>query len=195
MRELKRSLDRASPGTGPQLHATYGITGVPMQSIIYNRFISDTYKFHGVTTGNAMEEMPFIKRASYFYKTKLYPGIAWCFVRECCATGGGIAIGPYANEAFVEAIGNNDYPRLYKFGSGLACGAMTAFLTQWIHNTALKAGAMAELGKEKPTTIAAFRRVFAEQGFSMVYRNYPQRMLLISIASAVLNMCDIFRDL
>lgn len=193
MRKCKRSLDRVSPNTGPlNSMVSYGITGVPMQSIMYNKYISDVYTFHGVT--QAQKKLQPSQVAMNFYRTKLYPGIFWCFLRESCATGGGIAAGPYANALLVDFLGNNDYPKTYKFVCGLGCGAVTAGLTQWMHNTALTAGTMAEIGKEKPTTVAAFRKTISELGMSMFYQNYGRRMFVIAAASAVLNMCDIFRD-
>ena len=189
MRWLKYRLDDASPGTKPlNTMVAYGTTGVPFQSVLYNQCIGDIYKFHGLSPpqlgGASLAE----KAKTLFWK-KVYPGIAWCFCRESCATGGALVLGPALMPIYEPYLG--EYPTLHRFTSGLTAGACTAFLTQWLHNTCLTAGSMAEMG-EDPATFAVLRRTYENLGTSMVYRNYGRRMIVIACASASLNVFPLF---
>ena len=190
MRTMKHKLDEISPETKSlNTMVSYGSTGVPFQSILYNKCISDIYKFHNKSApGNP--GATWAESAKALYWTKVYPGIAWCFVRESCATGGALVLGPKIKPYVRQALGEENETAC-RFVSGLCAGACTAFLTQWIHNTALTAGAMAELG-EKATTRASFTKAVNQLGTSIVYKNYGKRLLVIACASAVLNVFQIF---
>ena len=190
MRALKFRLDDASPTTQPlNTMVAYGTTGVPFQSLLYNQCISDIYKHHNASPpalgGSGLAE----QAKSLFWK-KVYPGIAWCFIRECCATGGALVLGPKIAPHYEKIIGE-DKPVLVRFAGGLTAGACTAFLTQWLHNTCLTAGSMSEMG-ENPTTGAVIKRAYENMGTSMFYKNYARRMMVIACASASLNVFTLF---
>jgi len=189
MREVKLSLDQYLPSSLSTMLA-YGLTGVPFQSVIYNTLISDTYKFHtGQAAGVNLREMA----------RGVMPGIVWCFIRECCATGGGLYFGPILKQKVVSELeerGKAMPPELaLRFSSGLVCGAFCALGTQWLHNATLTAGRMAAVGDTKGAphyTMSSMRGAYAELGGKMFYLNYPQRMMVIAGASAMLNLLDIF---
>merc|ERR1712032_121997 len=82
-----------------------------------------------------------------------------------------------------------------RFGCGLIAGAFCALGTQWLHNATLTAGRLAAMNEtvEAPHyTLVSMRRVYAELGMKMFYLNFPQRMVVIGGASAVLNLTNIF---
>eukprot|EP01061_Rhynchopus_euleeides_P017073 TRINITY_DN28453_c0_g1_i1.p2 TRINITY_DN28453_c0_g1~~TRINITY_DN28453_c0_g1_i1.p2 ORF type:complete len:294 (+),score=92.70 TRINITY_DN28453_c0_g1_i1:84-884(+) len=190
MRTLKFKLDDISPGTASlNTMVSYGTTGVPFQSVLYNQCISDIYKYHNASPPQ-LGGSTFADQAKSLFWKKVYPGIAWCFLRECCATGGALVLGPMLSPKYTELIGD-DYPVFVRFAGGLTAGACTAFLTQWLHNTCLTAGSMAEMG-ENPTTGAVIRRTYQNLGPSMIYRNYGRRMMVIACASASLNVFQLF---
>jgi len=191
LREMKMWMDESvSPSTpGMNTMFAYGVTGVPMQSVLYNRLISDVYHHHNASPPTS--QLSGMAAVKDFYAKRIAPGIVWTFFRECGATGGGLVLGPDVRKELEKYVGTN-YPFATRFASGLIAGAICAFLTQWMHNSALKAGSMAEMG-EKPTTVSCISRVYQEMGLQLFYRNYGRRMMVIACASAVLNLCDIFR--
>ncbi|KAJ9451078.1 hypothetical protein DIPPA_16733 [Diplonema papillatum] len=191
MREVKFKLDEKSPATkGINTMVAYGSTGVPFQSVLYNQCISDIYKYHN-KSAPSLGGTGVLGTAKQLFWKKVYPGIFWCFLRECCATGGALVLGPAIAPHFAPYIGE-DRPVLVRFTSGLVAGWCTAFFTQWMHNTALTAGSMSELG-EKATTTASFRRAVTTLGVSLIYKNYLQRMMVIAIASSTLNTFPVFQ--
>lgn len=201
MRQTKKQLDAFLPEQLSVMMA-YGLTGVPMQSIIYNAFIADVYRVQNTTGAAAAVKSTsatsgsmgsYRAAAADFVSKKLYPGLAWCFIRESCATGGGLALGPYASLMLQDVVGDQ-YPKLTNFAAGLGCGAFTALCTQWLHNTCITAGTMAEVGPHYPTTMSSLRQVYQDQGVAMMYRNYGRRMFVIATATAALNTCEIFKD-
>ena len=81
----------------------------------------------------------------------------------------------------------NDFTKLF---SGLFAGCVTALCTQWMHNTCLVAGAMAEMG-ERPTlmlTSHALAKAWKQLGFQIFYFNYTRRVGFIATSCAVLNV-------
>eukprot|EP00906_Rhabdomonas_costata_P027338 RCo038839 len=193
LRELKMWMDQTvSPGTpGLNTMLAYGITGVPIQSVLYNRLISDIYHYHGASP--PASKLSGLAAVKEFVAKKIAPGIVWTFIRECGATGGALVVGPEIRKE-LDKVAGTEYPAMNRFVSGLIAGAICAFLTQWMHNSALKAGSMAEMG-EKPTTLSCLKRVHSEMGMQLIYRNYGRRMMVIACASAVLNLCDIFKKI
>eukprot|EP01060_Flectonema_neradi_P018102 TRINITY_DN2491_c0_g1_i1.p1 TRINITY_DN2491_c0_g1~~TRINITY_DN2491_c0_g1_i1.p1 ORF type:complete len:260 (+),score=18.16 TRINITY_DN2491_c0_g1_i1:55-834(+) len=190
MRTMKLNLDAKSPETkGLNTMVSYGSTGVPFQSVLYNKCISDIYRYHEKSPPG-IPGQSWAEGAKTLFWTKVYPGIAWCFIRESCATGGALVLGPKI-KPYVQNIIGEEKETACRFVSGLCAGACTAFMTQWIHNTALTAGAMAELG-EAPTTRASFTKAVTQLGPSIIYKNYGKRLIVIAIASAVLNVFTIF---
>jgi len=191
LREVKLALDQYfHPSVSTML--AYGTTGTLFQSIIYNTLISDTYKF---MTGAAAR-----KTSVSEVCRGLMPGFAWCFIRECCATGGGLYFGPMLKAQLSTSLRErgHEVPELpLRFGSGLAAGAVCALGTQWLHNAALTAGRLAALSEPREAphyTLLSLRRAYAEQGRRIFYLNFPQRMVVIGVASALLNLVEIFHQ-
>jgi hypothetical protein len=194
LREIKLWFDRLSPSTaGVNSMLAYAITGVPAQSILYNLIIAGTYHHFGAS--KPCTETGIV----HFYKRNIAPGIVWTFLREGMATGGGLWLGPMLR---ARLIGNdpdhsNAFTKLplplQRFCTGFAAGAFCAFGTQWMHNCALTAGSMAEC-KENPSTVSSFLRTYRNLGPAMIYVNYGRRVMIIAVASAVLNLMDIFHN-
>eukprot|EP00755_Sulcionema_specki_P020827 Sspe_Gene.72893::Locus_43699_Transcript_1_1_Confidence_1.000_Length_803::g.72893::m.72893 len=165
MRHVKLELDEWSPNTKPlNTMLSYGSTGVPFQSMLYNQLIGDIYKYHKLSPPT-LPGGNFVEKGRALFMAKIYPGLFWCFLRESCATGGALVVGPSLRPHYEEALGH-DRPLLARFLSGLTAGFFTAFATQWLHNITLKAGSMSELG-ERPTTVACFRRAVSDLGVAL----------------------------
>mmetsp|Transcript_39921 Transcript_39921/g.114042 ORF Transcript_39921/g.114042 Transcript_39921/m.114042 type:complete len:290 (-) Transcript_39921:42-911(-) len=186
MREMKLSLDKwISPGLSTMV--SFGFIGTVFQSMIYNTLIKDMYQ---VYEGPAA--------AGKVGSRSIAPGIAWCFGREMFSMGGGLFLGPTVKTMLKEKLLDNgvdiqDAP--LRFIGGFVSGAGTALSTQWMHNVTLMAGRMAAVGETRGApffTLASLQAAHEEMGFRMFYANYPQRMVLIAGAVALLNMIDIF---
>jgi len=194
MRETKLSLDKALGNPALSTMLAYGITGVPFQSLLYNMLIADTYRFRGLAATS-------MGSASEFMRRTVAPGVLWCFIRECCATGGGIYFGGALHQLATEAALRRGMPeppeKLSRFACGLTAGAGCALFTQWLHNTALTAGRLSALdhATESPHyTVVSLRQAWRDLGPKMFYANYPQRMVVIAVASGTMNLCNIFRN-
>eukprot|EP00747_Dinoflagellata_sp_TGD_P167370 gnl/TRDRNA2_/TRDRNA2_191662_c0_seq1.p1 gnl/TRDRNA2_/TRDRNA2_191662_c0~~gnl/TRDRNA2_/TRDRNA2_191662_c0_seq1.p1 ORF type:complete len:288 (+),score=28.09 gnl/TRDRNA2_/TRDRNA2_191662_c0_seq1:124-987(+) len=197
LREVKLPLQDLTGSPAASSMLAYGITGVPFQSVLYNMLIADTYKYKGLGS-------PASGGISAIIKSTILPGMLWCFIRECCATGGGLYFGPMINERLAKSSLGRDILKVdenpvtkfaARFGSGLVAGAGCALATQWLHNTCLTAGRLAALGEtvEAPHyTRISIQRAWQELGPRMFYTNFPQRMVVIAVASATLNLADIF---
>jgi len=189
MREMKLTMDKYIPA-GASTMLAFGVVGTFFQSIIYNTLIADMYKIHG---GVAKAKLDFKQLAR-----GLQPGFVWCFGRECFSMGGGLWLGPYVTAGVKKAVSERgldvpDYP--LRFSCGFLSGSVTAFATQWLHNTTLYAGRLAAV--EEPVgapyyTRASLMTAWNEMGPRMVWANYPQRMCLIAGAVGLMNMVDIF---
>ena len=142
VRLLKEAADGVSPGT-PALNTmcSFAIPGTFLQAAMYNRFISDTYQHYGLTPAAA--GWPGLRE---FLHRKVAPGCVWSFLREAGSTGGGLVLGPMVRRELQKLPGATMYPRTTRFAGGVLAGCFTALCTQWLHNTCLVAGGMAELG-------------------------------------------------
>merc|ERR1712087_159520 len=126
------------------------------------------------------------------------PGLPWCFLREACSMGGGLALQPWVTRRLQAGLREYaiDPPEwLLRFFAGLATGACTGLATQWLHNTTLVAGRMYAAGDacEAPHyTLSSLRALSQEQGFRLFYMNYHQRVAVIAMGVAFLSTCDIF---
>lgn len=189
MREMKLTLDKVCP-PGASTMLSFGVMGTIFQSTIYNTLIADMYKIH---TGSDHGRVSLMEVAK-----GLRPGLVWCFGRECFSMGGGLYLGPIVRVHLETALGDRgaELPdRPMRFLAGFMSGSCTALATQWLHNTTLMAGRMAAVGESHGApyyTMASLRAANQELGMRMFYANYPQRVLLIAGAVALLNMVDIF---
>ena len=125
-----------------------------------------------------------------FLKTNVVPGLTFSFLRECGATGAGLVLGPHVRVALAPFLG--DMPALLaKIISGIIAGMFTSTMTQWLHNNALRAGNMAQMGPI-PNFMAVLHETWSELGWSMFYLNADKRILSTGTATAVLSVIDIF---
>jgi hypothetical protein len=125
-----------------------------------------------------------------FLRANVLPGLLFTFVRECGATGAGIVLGPYVRE-FLSPWLTEAPPLLAKIVSGIMAGMFTSLMTQWLHNNALRAGAMAQTGA-LPTTAEVLRRTWGDLGWKMFYLNADRRVLSTATATTVLGLVDVF---
>ncbi|CAE8735004.1 unnamed protein product, partial [Polarella glacialis] len=201
-REMRLALDqRIHPALS--VICACGLMGVPCSSLQYNWAIQDTYRHFQILPPASTGPLGFLRQ-------KVAPGLCWCFIRAGCGTGGALYFGPSVT-AQVEALGRGLLPPpanggggeaslkvFASFAGGLTTGALGSLATQWVHNITLVAGRMAALGEvaQAPhyTTIAA-RAAWNEMGISLLYMNFPQRMVINAVTVGVLNACDIFRPL
>lgn len=183
-REIKFALDNVSPST-TMIHQpiAWGLTNVPAQSAIYSMAISGTYKHFG-------KSPPENGGLKEFIRLKIMPGVAWTFLREGFATGGGLVLGPKVKEQIDQLSGNALPTAASRFVSGFLAGCVTGFATMLPHNCALTAARMAQQG-ENPTTLSCFKTLMAEQGFKGFYMNFPQRVVVIACYVACLNTANV----
>ena len=193
MQELKNLLDQVTDAKDTNVMLAYGITGVPFQSVLYNRLISDIYRHHGIGGVSAARiPVPAVEAAKHFAMSKMYPGIAFAYVRECCATGGGLALAPRICTTLHELFPSlTDNRRTCSIASGITAGVFTGLCTQCVHNCALRAGAMADQG-QVAGTIDTVRLTWREMGVSMIYTGFFRRSLLVASSTTCLSICDIF---
>jgi len=190
MREMKLGLDGYCPA-GISTMLTFGFVGTLFQSVIYNTLIRDMYRIY---TGEKVSSAAGVKSKG------ISPGIVWCFGRECFSMGGGLYLGPMAKEVIQSRLQENNIElpdNALRFVAGFASGACTAFATQWMHNTTLMAGRMAAVGQTQGApyyTMASLKAAHDEMGARMFFANFPQRMVLIAGAVALLNMVNIFHQ-
>ncbi len=139
MRECKLTLQSKTGSDASSTMIAYGLTGVPFQSLLYNLMISDTYTYFGKSAGN--------RGAMQLMRETVLPGIFWCFIRESCATGGGLFLGGLLSpkvQAFVnEQTGHKSQPGErpnfgVRFVTGVTCGGVCALATQWLNENILK---------------------------------------------------------
>mmetsp|Transcript_24536 Transcript_24536/g.54616 ORF Transcript_24536/g.54616 Transcript_24536/m.54616 type:complete len:294 (+) Transcript_24536:44-925(+) len=189
MREMKLALDPIT-GESASKMLSFGVIGTLFQSVIYNTLISDMYKIH---TGVAKERIT----AGSFLRG-IAPGVVWCFGREGLSMGGGLVLQPFVKRELTKRLDEQgvelpEFP--LRFLSGFLSGSVTAFGTQWLHNTTLMAGRMAAMKETKEAphyTMGSLRAAYGELGVRIFYMNYPHRMALIAGAVALLSMVDIF---
>jgi len=125
-----------------------------------------------------------------FLKANVVPGLTFSFLRECGATGAGLVLGPHVRIALAPLLG--EMPALLaKIISGVIAGMFTSTMTQWLHNNALRAGNMAQMGPI-PNFMAVLHQTWSELGWSMFYLNAEKRILSTGTATAVLSVIDIF---
>jgi hypothetical protein len=125
-----------------------------------------------------------------FIRGNVIPGLAFSLVRECGATGTGIVLGPHVRAYLAPLLG--ELPVLLaKIISGIIAGMFTSFMTQWLHNNALRAGNMAQMGPI-PSSAAVLRQTWSELGVRMFYLNAERRIFSTATATAVLSVVDIF---
>ncbi len=163
MRECKLHLQAKTNNDALSTMLAYGITGVPFQSIMYNIMIRDTYKHFGKAPPKLT------------LRNTIAPGILWCFLRESLATGGGLYLGgslsPYLQQMMEKDYDPQRKPSFStRFGTGLVCGATTALMTQWLHNTCLTAGRLATLGEPTQSphyTLVSLQKTYEELGKRM----------------------------
>eukprot|EP01006_Ploeotia_vitrea_P023276 TRINITY_DN55716_c0_g2_i1.p1 TRINITY_DN55716_c0_g2~~TRINITY_DN55716_c0_g2_i1.p1 ORF type:complete len:270 (-),score=7.04 TRINITY_DN55716_c0_g2_i1:760-1569(-) len=189
--ELARLFDRLSPQTKAlNTMVSYGATGSVLQTILYNRITSAVYRHYGVTRDSSSSFLTVIKK-------RIYPGFFWSFTRECCGAGGGLVLGPIIQNKLRSNKTTEQYvtthPSATRFFTGLIGGISTAVATQWMHNTCLKAGAMAELGNRVPTTLECLQTAIRDHGYSLLYRNAPKRVGAVSVAVAFVSWADIVK--
>lgn len=190
-RELKFAIDNAISAPAFSTMVACGLTGVPCSSLQYNWTIQDTYK-HFKTPSPPTDGL------LGFLRQKVAPGIVWAFARASCGTGGGLYFGPKAAahiDRGLRASGIESTPAFSKVLGSLTTGAVFSLATQWFHNVALVAGRMAALGETKQAphyTTVALRSAWHEMGASLVYRNFPQRMVIQAVTVCILNVCNIF---
>jgi len=84
-REIKLLLDRWHCPPWLSLMVACGLAGVSFSSLQYNWVIQDTYAYHG---------FPPPPLDGGFLRIKVAPGLAWCFMRAGCGTGGALYFGP-----------------------------------------------------------------------------------------------------
>jgi len=123
-----------------------------------------------------------------FLRANVLPGLLFGFLRECGATGVGIVLRPYVQTAMAP-LGLPTLPA--KILSGILSGMTTSFMTQWLHNNALRAGNLAQTGTI-PSSAAVFNKTWNELGFRMFYLNADRRVLSTATATTVLGLIDIF---
>eukprot|EP00993_Chasmostoma_nieuportense_P003297 NODE_4023_length_855_cov_12.057692_g3866_i0.p1 GENE.NODE_4023_length_855_cov_12.057692_g3866_i0~~NODE_4023_length_855_cov_12.057692_g3866_i0.p1 ORF type:complete len:174 (-),score=54.66 NODE_4023_length_855_cov_12.057692_g3866_i0:332-811(-) len=71
LRELKLAMDGLSPNTsGLNTMLAYGITGVPAQSVLYNRLIADIFQYHNASKPSQLTGM---EAAKDFFRKKNRP--------------------------------------------------------------------------------------------------------------------------
>jgi len=190
-REIKLLLDRWHCPPWLSLVVACGLAGVPFSSLQYNWVIQDTYAYHG---------FPPPPLDGGFLRIKVAPGLAWCFMRAGCGTGGALYFGPSMTarvQQFPCHAGYEELPsQLARLGGGLITGAIGSLATQGVHNITLVAGRMAALGAQKQAphyTVVAAKAAWQEMGVRMFYLNFGPRMAINAVSVSVLNLCDIFR--
>lgn len=190
-REIKLGLDTVQPAPALSTMVACGLTGVPFSSLQYNWAIQDTYRYFGAPP-------PASPGFAGFLKQKVAPGVAWSFLRASFGTGGGLYFGPHAGaraDAALRSCGLEPPATASKVLGGLFSGAAMALATQWIHNVALVGGRMAAVGETAQSphyTGVALRTAWREMGPSMLYLNFPSRMVIQAVTVCILNACDIF---
>jgi len=190
-RELKFAFDHCGFSPAFSTMAACGLTGVPCSSLQYNWTIQDTYRAFRV-------HPPAVEGPMSFLRQKVMPGIFWAFARASIGTGGGLY---YSQEASAKAsremkrAGLEMPAAATKVAVSLTVGAVFSLLSQWCHNCALVGGRMAVLGERSQAphyTFPALRAAWREMGVSILYLNFPQRMVIQAVNVCMLSLCDIF---
>uniref|UniRef100_A0A7S0B1X5 Uncharacterized protein n=1 Tax=Pyrodinium bahamense TaxID=73915 RepID=A0A7S0B1X5_9DINO len=192
VREMKLGLDSLQVPAALSTMLACGVMGVPGSSLQYNWAIQDTYKSFGY-------QPPRHSTIAGFYRQQVAPGLPWAFARASLGTGSAVYLGPAATGRIDACVrggeGLGPPGPLTKLLGGLVSGGACSVATQWIHNIALVAGRMAAMGDTTQApyfTTAAMRVAWREFGPSVLYLNFPQRMVINAVTVAVLNACDIF---
>jgi len=192
LRELKFGIDRLSPAPGVSTMAAYGLTSIIFQSAVYNVVTADTYAYFG-KHGTTVRTSPVA-----LLRQNVAPGVAWCFLRECCGVGGALILGPQLAswlESRARTMGTEPPHLLTRLAGGLCAGAFCSLGTQWLHNVNLIACRMAALGEAVQAphyTGAALATAWRELGPAMFCLNFRQRAAEVATRSALLNLVDVF---
>ena len=103
-------------------------------------------------------------------------------------------LGPVVSARLATATGSEAAGAPQRLAGGLLAGTACGLATQLFHNTALTAGRMAETGGTVPGTLECLRRVFEEHGRRAFYVNFPFRVAIIALWTAILNVTQPFEQ-
>jgi hypothetical protein len=191
VRELRDVIDSVAGPSPINLSIAYGAGSVPFNALKYNLVIAGVYRyFERPPPAKPPNESP-LQAVARFWRRNIAPGLAWSFLRDCGAVGGGIVLGPVVSAKIATATDSDTVRAPHRFIGGFLAGATCGLATQLFHNTALTAGRMAELGPV-PGTVECLLRVFAEHGTRALYVNFQFRVAIIAAWTAILNTTQPF---
>lgn len=196
VRELREVIDKAVGWSPVNLSIAYGVASVPLITAKYNLIIAGVYKYNGVSNPQAPSAESYLQTCTRFWRRNIQPGLLWSYLRDSGSVGGGVVLGPYVSARLAALTSDGREPSapsaLHRFGGGLISGCCTGLATQWLHNTALTAGRMAEAAGKPPGTFECLQQTFAEHGSRTLYLNFQWRVAIIAFWTATLTLAGPF---
>ena len=136
--------------------------------------------------------VPALQALVLFFDRNVRPGIIFSLCRECGATGSGIVLGPRVRVALAPWIGSWR-PVTAKIVTGIMAGMFCSFVTQWLHNNALRASNIFQSTGNHQSAPDVLYQTWVEFGPRMFYLNAERRILSTATATTILGLIDIFK--